>query len=256
MRILGQPVGRMYITTIILLSSIAAISSYTLRIVPYPLLLAVLVSSLLEIAIARFHFKRSLRVPYSAIVTGLIIGSIAPPTGSMAIVLVASAFAVFSKFFIKMRGSNIFNPAALGLIIALPIFGAGDQWWAASNYNILGIAVSLTLVLVITAYEARRLTAAASFVLVSLISTIAIGGISHLSPIGILAAFFSINFYFAFVMLCEPKTSPNSRYHQIAFGASIAILYIAIGSLRISYPLLIALLLGNAAYALYRVKRR
>lgn len=256
MKILGQPIGRMYITTIILLSAIAAVSAYTLRVVPYPLLLAVLVSAVIELLVSRLYLKRALRIPYSAIVTGLIIGSIAPPTGSIAIVSLASAIAVLSKFFIRVRKSNVFNPAALGLLIALPIFGIGDQWWAASNYNVFGIAISITLLLVIAAYEARRLTAAASFILVALASILALAGISQLSPIMVLTAFLGINFYFAFVMLCEPKTSPSKRYQQIIFGASVAVLFTVVSFLRINYPLLIALVIGNVAYAIYRAVRR
>jgi Na+-translocating ferredoxin:NAD+ oxidoreductase RnfD subunit len=256
LRIFGQTIADMYIWAIALLSIVVAISSYTIRIIPYSLLLAVAVAALTEFAIAKFYLKRRDSIPVSGIITGIIIGSVAPFKGTLLIVVIAALIAIASKFVIKVKHVNIFNPATLGLLVALAVFGVGDQWWAASNYNIYGIAVSLTLILVIASYEARRWIASLSFVAVVLAFSLVSSGLSHFSVIVLAAAFFSINFFFAFIMLAEPKTSPPGKYGQMAFGVFVALAYASLAVYRIEYPLLIALLLGNIAYTLYKLLRK
>ncbi len=242
----------MYILSIALLSTLAAISSYTLHVFPLSLICAVAIAGILEILIRKFYLKHAFKMPYSGLITGLIIGSVAPINVSLLLVLIASTIAVVSKFFIQYKSSNIFNPAALGLIIALPIFGLGDEWWIASNYNIYGIAITLTPILIILAYKARRLAAAAAFVLASLALALLMEMGSKLSITAIVTLLFGINYLFAFVMLVEPKTSPHKNSSQVVYGALLAILYMAFASFRIPYSLLAALLIGNVFYLLYR----
>ena len=249
---MNHPVSPMYLWAVGLLSALAAISSYILHVFPFPLMFAVVVAALIEILIRKYYLKHKFKIPFSGIITGLIIGSVAPINAPLVLVLIAAAIAIASKFFIQFKGSNIFNPAALGLIVALAIFGLGDEWWAAGNYNLYGVAISLTPVLIILAYEARRLPTALSFVAVSLVLNLALAGFHVFSVAAIAALLFSVNYYFAFVMLVEPKTSPYNRYMQIGYGASIAALYPVLAFFRTPYPLLVVLLAGNIAYLLYR----
>jgi Na+-translocating ferredoxin:NAD+ oxidoreductase RnfD subunit len=252
MKILNQPVSAMYIWAIALLSVLAAISSYALHALPLPLILAVAIAGIIEILIRKLYLKHAFKIPYSGLITGLIIGSVAPINAPLPLILIASVIAVVSKFFIQFKNSNIFNPATLGLVIALPIFGLGDEWWVASNYNIYGIAITLTPILIILAYEARRLPTALSFIGASVMLALVMGMGSQLSLTAIAALLFGINYFFAFVMLVEPKTSPHNNYAQVAYGLSLAVLYIAFALLRMPYPLLVVLLIGNLFYLLYR----
>ncbi len=255
MKILNQNIARMYVLTIILLSTFAIISSYTLKQVPYALIAAILTSSLVEVAIMKFYLKQSAKIPFSAIITGLIIGSVAPINASILLVVLASIIAIASKFLIKAKGSNVFNPATLGLLIALAIFGVGDQWWAAGSYNLFGIAVSLTPLLIISAYESRRVISGISFVIISMIISLALSRSGDIASFGyILTLIFSVNYLFAFVMVADPKTSPNKNSMQALFGGSIALISAALVIYGIPYALLIALLMGNISYLAYRIR--
>lgn len=167
MKILGQPVSSMYVWAIVLLSILAVISSYTLHTFPLALIFAVAASGAMEMLVNGYHLKHEFKIPYSGLITGLIIGSVAPINAPILLVVIASLAAVISKFFIQYRSTNVFNPATLGLIIALPIFGLGDEWWIAGNYNVYNVAIALTPILIILAYEARRLPTALSFIAVS-----------------------------------------------------------------------------------------
>ncbi|MFI5412618.1 MAG: RnfABCDGE type electron transport complex subunit D [Candidatus Micrarchaeales archaeon] len=253
MKILDQPVGGMYLWAVALLSFFVIVASYTLHTFPLALVFGVMAAALIEILIRKFYLKHKFKIPFSGIITGLIIGSVAPINASLFLIAIAVMIAIISKFFIQFKGSNIFNPASLGLIIALAIFGVGDEWWVASNYNIYGIAISLTPLLVILAYEARRLTSAFSFVVVILVLDLILGNYLHSISLSTFAALlFSVNYYFAFVMLIEPKTSPHNKYAQIVYGGLTALLYLGFILYRMPYSLLAALLLANFSYLIYR----
>ncbi len=252
MRIFDQPIGRMYLWTIALLGMLAVTSSYALRVFPAALVVAVAFAGMLEIIVREYHLKQRFKVPFSGLITGLIIGSVAPINAPIPLVCIAVTIAILSKFFVKFKGSNIFNPASLGLIVALAVFGLGDEWWAASSYNLYGLAVTLTPVLIILAYEARRVTTAVSFVIANLVLTVAAGGAGAASGGSLIALLFGVNYYFAFVMVVEPKTSPHGKYAQAGYGAAIACVYFLLAHLRAPYPVLVALLAGNIAYLLYR----
>ncbi len=252
MKILNQPVSSMYLWTIALLSILAAMSAYILHSLPLALLLSVAVAALVELLVRRLHLRQPPRVPYSGIITGLIIGTVAPVNAPFLLVIVAAVIAMLSKFFLQYKGSNILNPASIGLIVSLPLFSLGDEWWIASNYNLFGIAITLTPVLVILGYEAKRLPAALSFTAASIVIAIALNPGAGASAQALLSIIFGINYVFAFVMLVEPKTSPSAYSSQAVYGAGLALAYLALAYARIPYPLLVCLLMGNVAYAAYR----
>lgn len=252
MKILNQPVSSMYLWTIALLSILVIISSYTLHTFPFPLVFAVILASIVEILIRKLYLKHRFKFPFSGIITGLIIGSVAPINSSLILIIITVVIAILSKFLLQYKSSNIFNPASLGLIVGLAIFGVGDVWWAASSYNIYGIAMTLTPILVILAYQAKRLPTAFSFVIATIVLDLASGGLSTIALTSFVALLFSINYYFAFVMLVEPKTSPYKWYAQIVYGAAIAGLYFGLAFFRMPYSILIALLIGNFFYMVYR----
>lgn len=253
MKISGRIASPMYLWTIALLVLLAIIFSISMHRFPLPLMVAVAVAAIADILISKLHHKHRLRIPLSAIITGLIIGSIAPQSAPLLLAAGASLLAILSKAFIKSRRVNIFNPAALGLLVALAAFSMGDEWWAGGSYNIYGIAVPLALVLIISAYQAKRLTASIAFVAATLVIGILVGGIAHASLSIMGSLVLSVNYYLAFVMVAEPKTSPHKLPAQICFGAGIAALAALLSVAGITYPSLIALLIGNAGYAIYKI---
>lgn len=254
MKILGQQIASMYIWTICLLLLVVGSAAYISGIFPTALVFAALAAILIDVFIDKVYLKRQPRIPVSGIITGLIIGAVAPVNAPLLLVLFAVIFAIFSKHFIKTKHGNILNPAAFGLLIALLLFSIGDDWWAAANFNVYGIAVTITPILIIAAYEARRLTSSLSFIAVSFAATLLL--LPSISLGSVVVALIGINFFFAFIMVAEPKTSPHGKALQAGYGAVIALAYIALASLGITYSFLLALLAGNLAYRAYRIGRR
>ncbi len=255
MKLLGHIVPRMYIAVILLLLAISAISAYTLRQAPYALAAAVATCIITEVMITRFYHKHALKVPYSAIITGLIIGAVAPISGPVSLVVLASLIALLSKHFLKIKRSNIFNPAAIGLLISLALFGLGDEWWAAAAYPFHAIMIPISLVLVIGAYEAKRLATAASYIAMMITATAVISSISSAVSISSIAMIaLTTNYFFPLLMIADPKTSPVKPHVQSVFGAGVALVALACSIMALPYALLISIIVGNFAYATYRLK--
>ncbi|MDE1768542.1 MAG: RnfABCDGE type electron transport complex subunit D [Candidatus Micrarchaeota archaeon] len=250
MKIFDQAIGAMYIWSIVLLLLLDIYSSYTLGQFPFGLILAVLVASIAEIAFTSYHLKHNLKIPFSGIITGMIIGSVAPISVQPVAIAIACILAISSKFLIKIKGSNIFNPAALGMLVGLGIFSIGDEWWAASNVNLYSIAIPLAIILVISAYQAKRLITAFSFIVVATLVGVILSRHINIASLGF--ALLSVNYFFAFLMLTEPKTSPTKNMAQALYGVGIAIIYSILAISGVSYSYFVALLFGNAAYAIYR----
>lgn len=255
MKVFNTLIPSMYVWTIFLISLLAAFESYLYRQVPLNLLVSVAVAAAVDMLLKKFYLKTELKIPYSAIISGLIIGSVAPINSPLLLGAVAAVVAILSKIFIRIKGSHIFNPATLGLLISLFLFSQGDQWWAANGYNFLGYIIPLSLVLVISNYKARKLFVSAPFLLTTLVLGLAITTASHfqITAFTIVSSLLQLNFFLAFIMVSEPKTSPFMKKEQIVFGAGVGALTFAFGFLGFGYTLLMSLLLGNLCFALWKI---
>lgn len=246
-------IASMYPVTGFLLLLQAAVASYNLRAFPASLVAAIASCVLLDLAIRKLFLKRELKFPSSAVITGIIIGSIAPFNAPFQAIFLASAVAVVSKYLLRIKGRHVFNPATLGLLVALSLFRLGDVWWAASGFNFAGFAVPVTFLLVIVCYRAGKLKVAIPFLLATALLYAATEFVKvPFTAIGLLTFASTMPYYFAFIMVSEPKTSPNMPKEQIAFGVAAAILVFALGYSHVKYPFFIALLTGNLAYSAYR----
>ncbi len=244
MRILGKEAAPMYLWAILLLSLVAVLKSYQYGTFPTNLVISVAVTEVFDILVKRYYSKQGWGISYQGIISGLIIGSIAPFNSSPLVVIVGDVVAILSKTFMRIRGFHIFNPATFGLIVSLSLFSLGDAWWAAEGLTYGGMVIALTPLLAIANYSAGKLGVAMPFLAV-------IAALIYSTRFADLLAI-SYYFYFAFIMVSEPKTSPYGIKQQLVFGIGVAILSFLLTSYGAKYPLFIALLTGNLLYFLYR----
>lgn len=261
----------MHYVTIAVLLVVAAVESIG-RGFPVNLVAVVLTTSLLDVAIKRFWLKRKHVLPLSAIITGLIIGLVsvnAPVLGA----LIGAVLAILSKFVIRWKGTHIFNPAVFGVIVsqllnpaahggpgsAMP-HGASQ---VVEGFGPGGFAVSLALVplLILANYKARKLWIAIPYLVVSalLFYFTDLARLDALNNQDIFKFLEVLPWFFAFIIVSEPRTSPNAKNEQVVFGIGIAILSVLPLFLFGSYShvgALVAVLLGNLMYATYRVATR
>lgn len=249
---LGQFLNSMYGWAIITILILAGIGSYIKNAFPVNLSVAIVVCCVLDLVIKK-AFKKNLKFPASAFITGLIIGSVAQFAAPLWVVLVASVLAIGSKFVIRLKGQHIFNPATLGLLIAFLIFSSGDEWWSSVPFSIGGISILFTPLLILPNYKALKLGVSLPFLLVTGILFYATTYVPFVASItGGVDFLYALPYFFAFIMVSEPKTSPYRLREQVVFGALVAVLTFALLFYSVKYYLLIGLLVGNLGFAIYR----
>src|SRR5579859_782758 len=159
----------------------------------------------------------------SGLITGLSL-SLLLRTGDPWIMMLAAVLAISSKFLIQLHGKHLFNPAAFGIVfVLLATHGAWvspGQWgasiWVAALVFLLGGAV-LT--------HAPRLDTAVAFLAAHFALLIAratwLGDPISIPLHQIMTGSLLI---FAFFMITDPRTTPDSRIGRILFAVLVAAL--------------------------------
>ncbi len=159
--------------------------------------------------------------PLSALITSLSL-TLLLRTDTIVLAAAAAAIAIGSKFLVRVRGKHVFNPANVALV-ALML--TSDSAWVSSGQWGSAAIGSLTLAclgfLVLT--RARRAETTIGFLLAF--------GLLLLGRAVWLGDPLSIPLHqlqngalliFAFFMISDPKTSPNSAAGRLVFGAFVA----------------------------------
>ncbi len=208
--------------------------------------------------------KKTLFVPYSAVITGLILALIIDPSLSWFQIFIICFVAMGLKNFLRFSNRHIFNPAAAGLLAGWMIFGASPAWWGASLYtpgavsflNVI-IYLSLTTLAFISCYRYKKWSTVLSFLLVfTILSPLFFSSFSIKSLISTVLGPGML--FYTTVMLVEPITSPVNKKRQMLYGVTVAVLYLfivfIIRTTGQSLPdsSIIALLLGNLLFFKYR----
>jgi Na+-translocating ferredoxin:NAD+ oxidoreductase RnfD subunit len=212
---------------------------------------AVFVSVLVDI-VCNIIKKRKWNMPDGAVITGLIISLILSTMTSFGIIAATAGIAILSKHLLVYKKKPIFNPAALGLLISVPIFQTGQSWWGAFG----DLPAWTILFLLAGGYKiTSRLNKfpqvfsflGTSFILLFLMGHFNIGdAVDALRP-----PFINATIFFGFFMLTDLPTSPVKDKDQIIFGILTAltgtIIYGIFGGLMYLY---IGLCIGNLYYFL------
>lgn len=160
--------------------------------------------------------------PLSAMITSLSL-TLLLRTDVIALAALAAAVAIGSKFLLRIRGKHVFNPANAGLIVLMLI---SDKAWVSSGQwgsaAIGAFALACLGFLVLT--RARRAETTCAFLAVH--AMLLFGRALWLGdPISIPLHQIQNGalLIFAFFMISDPKTSPNSVMGRLSFGAFVAI---------------------------------
>ncbi len=196
-------------------------------------------------------FARSFRAnsnPESVLITGLILVLIITPFAPgdftrLGAAMFASSWAVASKFMLATGKRQVFNPAALGVALAAIVLHQSASWWVGDSYLLLPlVAAGGILILQRLAYADLLLGFGAVVLGLAVSGSDWSKAASSIS----LMLFHSSFFFFAFVMLTEPRTAPLGRWRRMAFGALTGLLYSPLAHLGSFYfTPEVALLAGN-----------
>src|SRR5579864_9538783 len=186
-------------------------------------LIASLAACGLDVAYTYWESRRWI-LPSSALLSGLIVAFILGPQEPWIVVAWVAGFSSVSKHLFANQREHIFNPAALALVLSVPLFSSGQSWWGA-----LGDAPGpLALVLIACgAFIVDRLNKF-PLVLVFLATYFVAFGTASIFNAQVVAEMFRSPFvqsalFLSFFMLTDPPTSPNRLGDQVVFGVAAAL---------------------------------
>ena len=159
--------------------------------------------------------------PLSALISGIGLCTLLRTNGT-ALAMLAAVLAIASKFVLRWRGKHLYNPTNLVLVVMLI---AGVGWISPGQYGHLAFVALLMLCLGLTVVcKAARSDVTLAFL--GVYAAILFGRSLWLGepmsiPIHRLQS--GLLLQFAFNMISDPRTTPDSRRGRILFGALVAL---------------------------------
>ena len=183
--------------------------------------LAIVFSALIVQYLASRYIGRIRFDPLSPIITALSL-TLLLRTDVVAVAALAAAIAISSKFLLRVRGKHVFNPANFALVSLMLLSDAAwvssGQWGSAATG-----AFALACLGFIVLTRARR--AETTFAFLAMYALLLIGRALWLDdPLSIPAHQLQNGalLIFAFFMISDPKTSPDTRTGRVVYGALVA----------------------------------
>ena len=193
--------------------------------------------------------RKVLIFPLGGLLTGLIIALVLAPQEPWIVPVAASVLAVASKQLFRTRLANVFNPAALALVMATVLWDSGQSWWGAlPDFGWAAVPV-LLVTGVFMADRIKKLPLVLAFLgpyfawftVASFLGQA--GGVAEIFRAPDLQAVL----FFAFFMVDDPPTCQVRYRDQVAFGVIVAAsCYLIFQAFGWVYFLPAGLLVGNA----------
>jgi len=219
---------------------------------------ALAASAILDALILRSRHTRW-EFPSGAVLTALIVSMVLSAQTPWYVVTLVSVFAIISKYVVRTRAGNVFNPAALAIVVTFPLFHEGQSWWGALPEVAPIVQVFLLGTGVFIADRVNKMPLVLAFLgAYCVLFTIS----AFMSDPAWVSEIFRTPdlqavLFFALFILTDPPTSPVRYPDQLVFAVIVAVASFAIfewtGAV---YYLLAAVLIGNIWEAWRRVQRR
>jgi Na+-translocating ferredoxin:NAD+ oxidoreductase RnfD subunit len=215
------------------------------------ILAAILTTAIIEVVLT-FRSSRAFVWPASAMLTGsgvaLILRVVGTPpddpwnTYAWWVFAAIAGLSLLTKYVIKYRGTHVFNPSNIGLVLAFIVLGSTrieplDFWWAplTDPLMVLAYVVIIGGGLLITR-RLHLLALAATFWVTLTIGTGLLAGSGHcMTANWAFAPVCGVDFWrvivtspevmiFLFFMITDPKTVPAGQVGRIIFGFLVGVM--------------------------------
>ncbi len=202
-------------------------------------------------ALVALVLRRRIVLSISGLITGLIVADVLSSLTPLYLVILTTVMALLSKHVIKRGRKPIFNPAAIGLVLALTVFSSGQSWWAALTllplwYLAILLAIGIYVAVRVKKYPQVLAFLGTYFALLLVMAVLHLGLPSDTPGDALRVPFINSALFLGFFMLTDPPTSPAITRDQVVFGAMVGCIAVILFALfgGLAY-LLIALLMGN-----------
>jgi Na+-translocating ferredoxin:NAD+ oxidoreductase RnfD subunit len=255
-RFFATPKG--LLTVILTILAALAAPGEGLRTVMPGLLCAVVVSGIVDAMVLRAR-TRKLGFPSGAVLTAMIVAMVLRAQEPWYVTTITSVAAVLSKYLLRSRSANLFNPAALAIVASFYVFHTGQSWWGALTEVPLPEQLALVVMGVFIADRVNKMPLVLTFLGCYFLLFTATAFLTDprrvaeiFRPPDVEAALF-----FAFIILTDPPTSPARYPDQIVCGLIVAATsFVFFEWAGVVYYLLAGALAGNVWEAWRRVNRR
>ena len=186
-------------------------------------LIAALAACAVDVVYTYVDSKRWI-IPSSALLSGLIVAFILGAQEPWIVVAWVAGFASVSKHVFTNSREHMFNPAALALLLSVPLFSSGQSWWGALGdapgpFTLVLIAFGVFIVDRLNKFPLVLAFLATYFVAFAAASIVEADTVAEMfrSP------FVQSALFLAFFMLTDPPTSPNRIEDQLVIGVVAAL---------------------------------
>ncbi len=244
---IGDP--RLHLASVIITIHVLGQTTLGFRVSVPQILTAILTCALIEV-VWTFRVSKQIVWPASAMLTGsgvaLILRIVGQPRGDhwtwsgWYLFAGIAAFSLLTKYLIRYRGSHIFNPSNVGLVVAFLVLGSTvieplDFWWGRFD---VGMAAAYLVILVgglLITSRLRLLALAAAFWVTLAVGIGVLASSGHcMTAAWALQPVCGAQFWrvivsspevliFLFFMITDPKTIPGGRVARIVFGVALAV---------------------------------
>lgn len=229
-----------------------------IRVVAPGLTGAVLAAGFVDLIILRTR-KKSWEFPSGAVLTAMIVAMVLSAQEPWYITTITSVAAILSKYLFRSRTANIFNPAALAIVLSFYVFHTSQSWWGALPETMPIIQLAMIACGIFISDRVNKMPMVLAFLgaYYLLFTVTAFAGDPQRVAEIFRAPDLEAALFFAFIILTDPPTSPTKYPDQIVCGAIVAVVgYAVFEWIGVVYFLLAGVLVGNVWEAWRRVSRR
>jgi Na+-translocating ferredoxin:NAD+ oxidoreductase RnfD subunit len=244
-RFLKTPKGLLLIVLSVL--AVPAMVSTGVLLTSIVLASASLAAMLTDVVILRLR-KGKWLFPSGALLTGMIVAMVLSHREPWWVAALTSVIAIGSKYVVRGRTANVFNPAALALFVAYYVFETAQSWWGA----LPEMHPAALLLLVGTGWYIVVETNKIPSVLTFLGTYFLLFTVTALfqDPLELVEIYRTPDLhaalFFALFMVTDPPTSPPGHRDQMIYAGITAVTaYAAFELLGGVHFLLIGLLVAN-----------
>ena len=246
------------LTIILVLLAAIATPSEGIRTVAPGLVIAAIAAGLVDLLILRAG-KKVWEFPSGAVLTAMIVAMVLRAQEPWYVTTITSLGAIFSKYLVRSRSANVFNPAALAIIASFYVFHTGQSWWGALSERPPFTLLVLLAAGVFIADRVNKVPLVLAFLgTYFLLFTITafVGDPQWVAEI-FRPPDVQAELFLSFVILTDPPTSPTKYPDQIVCGVIVAaVSYAFFEWAGVVYYLLAGVLAGNVWEAWRRTRRK
>jgi Na+-translocating ferredoxin:NAD+ oxidoreductase RnfD subunit len=177
------------------------------------------------------------------------------------VVVLTVMMALASKHVLKRGRKPIFNPAAVGLLLSLGVFGTAQSWWVGMplmswwHTGIL-LAVGIFVAVRVKKYVEVLTFLGSYFALLGAMAALHLGLPSATPADALRTPFVNAALYLGFFMLTDPPTTPATPSGQVPFSVIVAVVSVFIYSRVGGLAYLLAGLLAGNVWTVWLSRKR